>query len=226
MEHLVQLAQLRGDSAEVRRLVARVVAADSGSVLAQTLRWHVALLEGSAALDAYWHRMADLSQSSLKPIVVFIVWTGMGMEDYPRVAAANLLRLQNHRYDNTNYSLTMIAYNHGRPGDVPEGNADPGWTDRWGLHVRVRAAMWWDGDSLAGERAARVLARYADTPPAEGSLRAYYEDVCTMAHARVARGDYAAAEAAAARLGLPGSGVCAGQTPPRSPTIRSSAPRC
>ena len=201
MEHLVQLAQVRGDSAEVRRLAAWVVAADSGSHLAQTMRWHVALLEGPAALDAYWRRMADPSQSSsLMPIVRFITWTGVGMEDYPRVAAADLRRLRDHQFDDSNYALTTFAYNHGRPGDVPEGNADPGWADRWGLRARVRAAMWWDGDSLAGERAARVLARYADTPPAEGSLRAYYEDVCTLAHLRVARGDYAAAEAAAARL--------------------------
>jgi hypothetical protein len=122
------------------------------------------------------------------------------MEDYLRVAAADMRRLRAHEYDYTTYALTTIAYNQGRPGDVPKGSEVTGYAQRQALRFRLRAAMWWDGDSLAGERAARVLARYADTPPAAGSPQAHYEDVCTMAHLRVARGDYAAAEDAADRL--------------------------
>ena len=200
IQHLVELAHLREDTAEVRRLVHRVVAADSGSDLAQMLRWHVALLDGPEALDAHWARVADPSQQEIMPIVLFIVWTGVGVEDYLRVAAADMRRLRAHEYDYTTYALTTIAYNQGRPGDVPKGSEVTGYAQRQALRFRLRAAMWWDGDSLAGEQAARVLARYADTPPASGSPQAHYEDVCTLGHLRVARGDYAAAEAAADRL--------------------------
>ena len=200
VQHLVELARLRGDTAEVRRLVDRVLAADSGSDLAQMLRWHVALLDGPEALDAHWYRISDPSQQSLMPIMLFITWTGVGMEDYLRVAAADLRRLRAHQYDYTTYALTTIAYNQGRPGDVPGGSEVTGYAQRQALRFRVRAAMWWDGDSLAGEQAARVLARYSDTPPAAGSPQAHYEDVCTMAHLRMARGDFASAEAAADRL--------------------------
>ena len=51
---MVEIAQIRGDTASVRRLVALRLSADSTSASGWYLRWHRAVALGDSARRAFW----------------------------------------------------------------------------------------------------------------------------------------------------------------------------
>ena len=194
MDHLVVLAHLRGDTAEVLRLTALVLATDSSSDLAAKMRWHRAEMQGGQARSEAWQRLGQ--SSSIMGIVLFTLWTSVAADEHARAARENRRGFETHDPGYRAFALYFEAFNAGRPGDAPRssdsGNA---------LRRSLLDADSWGGDSTAANDAARKLSRSADGPPIHGKgARMQFWDVCRLGLWRAARGDASAAETAARRL--------------------------
>jgi serine/threonine-protein kinase len=201
MIHLVDLAHLRGDTAEVLRLTALVLLADSSSDVAQAVRWHRAVVEGPTARRDFWKPSGDADQRAVGNIVHFITWTGLAAEDLSRAAAAHRAGLQAHDPGFAANELTAMALNSGRPGDVPRLRNYADYAPREDLRRRLKDWAFWGGDSSVAISAAGELSRVVDAPPLRGAgARLQFMDICAMGMWRVARGDAAAAGTAAERL--------------------------
>jgi len=201
IDHMLQLAQLKGDTAEVRRLVARVLSADSSGDLGSTARWHLAVLEGAAARHEFWERLASQRVGTTRGITMFIVWTGLDAEDYRRAADENIRRLRLSEPDIALLIRRSVAFNAGRPSEAPPIEEVPGYPRREGIRLRIRTALWWDGDTAAAVQAVRELrSSISSTPTDEGIARAQNQDICTVGLWDAAHGDQEAVQAASRRL--------------------------
>ena len=198
--HLVELAHIRADTTEVRRLVALIVRADSASDLAGAARWHRAVLGGAAALNEWWNHAGPVSLHTAKNIGLFIHATGIGAQDMLRVNEATRRLLLAFDPGFRAHALFLIASNAGRPSDLPAKRDDEApFAER--SQREVRAWMWWGLDSAVGSRAARELATLADARPVgDTAVRVQDRVVCTMGNLRAHQGDTALAARAARRL--------------------------
>jgi hypothetical protein len=199
MEHMVQLAHIRGDSAEVRRLVGLVLAADSSSDLARGMRWHLATIQGDSARRAYWDGIGNASSLSMMYIIQFVLATGLGAEDYPR-ASARILRRLPHDIPETAPAISrVIELNNGRPSAA--ATASEAMDRRRRTRLRVFEALSWDGDSAAASEAVRELTRHADgLAESPEEIRTRSQEDCALGQWWMARGDLHASEAASHRL--------------------------
>jgi hypothetical protein len=198
---MVELAHIRGDSGEVRRLAAGVLAHDSSSDLAGLMRWHLAAVNGMAARRAFIARRDEISQYALGYIGVFIDFTGIAGEDQPALAAENDRRRRLRDPGNVGYAALAVALNKGRPGQASLGPLFPSVTARGGLRSRIHEALSWGGDTIAAGSAEHELRRFADAPVVDGpAAEPQFYDVCAVARWRVSRGDFAAAQIASRRL--------------------------
>jgi len=198
---MVNLAHLRGDTAEVLRLAARVLANDSTTTLARTMMWHRALVTSDAARVAFWQANSDASQRTIMWISLFVTWSGIGVVDYPKVTEVDRRRLRAHDPGYSQFAFTAMALILGRPSDVPRDGPGMGSTNRTGPRAQLRNAMWWNADTLIAIEAARRMSDAAAVPPSDGTAaRERVYDACTLGEWRASRGDYAAAAAASRQL--------------------------
>jgi DNA-binding SARP family transcriptional activator len=198
---MVELAHIRGDSGEVRRLAAGVLAHDSSSDLAGLMRWHLAATNGMAARRAFIARRDEISQYALTYIGVFIDFTGIAEEDQPALAAEGARRRRVRDPGNVGYAALAVALNKGRPGQASLGPLFPAVTARGGLRSRIHEALSWGGDTIAAASAERELRRFADASVVDGpAAEPQFYDICAVARWRVSRGDFAAAQIASRRL--------------------------
>ena len=158
MERLIELVHARGDTVEVRRLAARVLAADSGGELARVVRWHVAVLDGDEARRAYWAHFSTASLTTTRSILLFMIWTGIGLEDFDRASAEDMRRALVSRPVRAVTVQRWIALYRGRPSRVPPVGV-PEFGPREDLRIRLRDAVWWNADTTDALAAARELAR-------------------------------------------------------------------
>jgi hypothetical protein len=195
MDHLVVLAHLRGDTAEVLRLAALVLSADSSSDLATKLRWHRAAVQGSVARRAFWNDPGD-ADLPIMGLVLFTLWTPVGADDHTLAARENRRRFERRDLPYRSFALYFEAFNGGRPGDAP-----PPRDVEDGLRRLLAEAASWGGDSTAASEAARQLNQFADGPSTHGKgARARYWDICRLGLWRAASGDVPAGRTAAHRL--------------------------
>jgi TolB-like protein len=201
VEHMIQLAHLRRDTTEVRRLVALLVAADSSSSLARSLGWHQAVLEGGAGkASRRWIEGAD--QRGVMVLSLFITWTGEGVADLPRVFDADRRWLTLYDPGYSELALTAYALSRGRPGDVPAGATRPERRPPAAQRAWLRQALWWDGDTTGAEAVIRALeARSSRVPVTPDEQRDQLLDLCTVGIWHATRGDFAPARDAGRRLG-------------------------
>jgi DNA-binding SARP family transcriptional activator/TolB-like protein len=195
MDHLVVLAHLRADTAEVLRLTALVLAKDSSSDLAVKLRWHRAVVQGGQARTDAWSRLGQ-SARPIMGVVLFTLWASVAADDHARAVRELQRTLQSRDPGLRTFALRFEAFNSGRPGDAPRssdaGNA---------LRRSLLDADSWGGDSTAANEAARTLSRSADGSPLQGNgARMQYWDICRLGLWRAARGNAPAAEIAARQL--------------------------
>jgi hypothetical protein len=201
VRHMVELAQVRGDTAAVRRWASRVLAVDSVSELSDVLRWHRAVIDGESARVAFWNGGGNEGRKGVGRIELFILWTGIGVEDYPRALAARERQTRTFNLRGSTYARMQVPLNRGRPSDVVRRTESPVRGPRAGIRDQVHNALYWGGDTTVGGSAARELARYADVPVGDASnARAQYFDVCTVGQWRAAHGDLRAANEAIKRL--------------------------
>ncbi len=195
MDHLVVLAHVRGDTAEVLRLTSLVLATDSTSDLARKLSWHRAAVRGVPSRQAFWERPGG-GPKVVMGIVLFTLWTSVAADDHPRAALENRRRYEVHDPGFRTFARYFEAFNEGRPGDAPSPNDVED-----GLPRALEVAAWWGGDTTAANQEAHQLSRLADGPVIPGGLaRTHYVDICRLGLWRAGRGDVAAGEVAAQRL--------------------------
>jgi hypothetical protein len=200
LTHMVEIAQAKGDTASVRRLVALGLRADSTSSQGWYLRWHRAVALGDSVRGAFWADSQRIDYETFANIVGFTVWTGLASEDYLR--AANLM-IQKWGVTDPNraaLSRAMVAFNSGRPREAALVLDE---IDHWMSSPagRIGEALYWGGDTAAAVEAAQRLApSAAGTAVRDDAGLQRLVNLCSVATWRLARGDYRYAEAAIPRL--------------------------
>jgi hypothetical protein len=188
LSHMVEFAQMRGDTGEVRRLVAIGLAADSTTEQAGYLQWHRAVMEGDTARRAFWLRR-DINPGAYGWIAPFSDWTGIGDQDWERA------RIADSRYQDDPYNTSMVerwaALNGGRPRAALRSVDRPGEPAELGLQRRILDALEWDGDTTAALHAARRLrpAAYGPMPSGDREAGAWLGVLCTVAQWDLAMGE-------------------------------------
>jgi tetratricopeptide (TPR) repeat protein len=194
--HMVEIAQMKGDTASVRRLVAQGLAADSASPQSWYLRWHRAVALGDLARRTFWADSQRIDPGAFGLISSFALWTGAASQDYVRATNLDIRHFEATNPSVDNYGRFWAAMNGGRPRAALDsvGGLD-------GPSQRIRNALYWGGDTTAALRAARQLAPYASPVSFSGEEGKHrLENLIALAEWRVARGDYGYAQVAAMRL--------------------------
>jgi DNA-binding SARP family transcriptional activator len=194
---MVELAQLRHDSAMVRALAARVLARDSTSDLARALRWHVAVVTSDSARRAYWDGLTDLDVRPARDVGLFLVWSGIGIEEYPQYVAVQRRLMATHDPGSRPIAFADYAYNGGRPGEAPDAEIAARRASHLVLQQRLVAGLYWDGDTGVARAAARELSR--STRAAAGT-RDPQRAACALGQWWAAEGDWGAVDRTVATL--------------------------
>ncbi len=187
MEHLVLLAARAGDTVETRRVGELYLALDSLSEGASGVRWRMAVALGRhEELGELVRSPERMSPPSAYQVTMISQLDGldMGVADVfasMSVAQASDVPLQRAA------AMTAhdLALNRGRPDEalaysaqLAEVEASP----RQHLRERVRAALYWDGDPVAGDRAVRELLPSLTAPLPENRPERYARlaDICIV----------------------------------------------
>jgi eukaryotic-like serine/threonine-protein kinase len=200
LTHMVEIAQVQGDTASVRRRVALRLSADSTSRQGWYLRWHRALASDDAARRAFWADSAKVDPGAWGLIDAFMNWTGVGTQDLPRVANMDTRVVEAGHPGDVSSAHALALLNGGRPR---EARRLLGTDDRsaGSLIDRIYSALYWEGDTTAATDAARRLAR-GETGVTRGSWsgRQYVRTTCALGEWHASRADYGYAEAAIRKL--------------------------
>jgi tRNA A-37 threonylcarbamoyl transferase component Bud32/TolB-like protein len=181
--HMVELAQLNGDTASIRRMV-EANHAPAKSALARYLKWHLAVASGPAARDSFFARPGAAAEL-VDLIAPFTQWTGLAVSDAERA-----IRLDGRHGPDAAEMLALIgagvARNGGRPVQASrlEGND----LSPEALRSRVRIGLFWEGDSTRTAEAVRLLEAMPLPPRGENWVQGY-QNLCALAEWRAVRGD-------------------------------------
>jgi tetratricopeptide (TPR) repeat protein len=205
--HLVELALLDDDTAAVRRLGALYLARDKSGELLGFYRWRIA--EGQhddRALTALRAQYRQMALPSLWRIMNYAVLDGRGLEDGDSAAVAiRAIAGRGSDWQRSKTYLHAFEINRGRPVAALADTArqdEAEYGPHTALYQRVLDALYGDGDSASGERAAQELARTALGPlPGAGDARAAAQiDLCVLTLWRLNRGELGDAAQAIRRL--------------------------
>lgn len=200
MLHMIDLAQLRHDTAAVLRLTGSVLAVDSTGYLGRIAMWHRALVTSDSARKAFWDGIGSADQKTTMFVILFMHATGIGNIDKDKAIAADQARLRSHNPGYAAYAFSIEALNAGRPDDIVVERP----TDSHAVHgfhrVRIQRALSWDGDTSEALESVRRLGRSLDDPVSGEAARQQLLDVCIVGEWQASRGDYPAVAKAIARL--------------------------
>ena len=205
LEHLIEIAVIRDDTATIRRLSPWYFQIDSAGDLADFMRWRVAgALRDTAALAALRARMPDMNENSLIRILGTAILDGIHLDD--AMAAGRALERSQSRAD----QQVGIAYGWidvlGNLGRFREAAPHYETLKRLGANGGFAAPVWdalfGDGDTtLALARIQEALPRVQKAVETDPERRAsQYELTCAVAAWLGARGDTAQALSLLARL--------------------------
>jgi TolB-like protein len=198
--HMVEIAQMEGDTASVRRLVALRLGTDSTGANEWYLRWHRAFALGESARRAFWADSQRVAPTAWGRICQFVTWTGIGIADLRRVTDQDIRHVETGHPGEMSSPHALALLNGGRPTDA-----------RRILHIddsspedltgRINDALYWGGDTAAAADAARKLAPLAAAVARPGhELRPDIHALCAVSAWHAAHGDYGYVEAANRRL--------------------------
>jgi serine/threonine-protein kinase len=196
--HMVELAQIAGDTAEVRRLVALGLAVNATD---RYLQWHLAVSLGDSARRAFWSR-PDLPDGVFSNITIFTSWTGIAASDGARARTEDVRRWRRKNPDFARFVQHGVAMNAGRPKEayLPVDERDAP-SSRRVLQLQIEDALYWGGDTSAAVEAVRRLRPFAEAGPMRGDeAREQYHALCVVAQWRLARGETQGADQAIRRL--------------------------
>ncbi len=195
--HMVELAQIAGDTAEVRRLVALGLAVDSTD---RYLQWHLAVSLGDSARRAFWAR-PDLPDGVFSIIGMFTSWTGIAASDGARARTEEFRRLRRKNPDVAGFVGRGTALNAGRPKEAYRHLDERHAPSRQVLRLQVLDALYWGGDTSAAIEAVRRLRPFAEAGAMRGDeAREQYHALCVVAQWRLARGETQGSDMAIRRL--------------------------
>jgi serine/threonine-protein kinase len=204
--HLVEIALLDGDTAQVRRLGNVYLARDTSGELREFYRWRIAEgLHDDAALAALRAEYGRVRLESLWRIMNHAALDGRRMEDADSAAAAIQARAgRSADWQRSKTYLHAFLVNRGRPRAALADTAadeDAEYGPHAALYERVLDGLYGDGDSADAGAAARALARLAERRPAGPADRAVAgTDLCVVTLWRLDRGETAGAAEAVRRL--------------------------
>jgi hypothetical protein len=215
LRHLVEIAQGRGDTAAVRRLVARGLAGDSTTKEGWYLRWQRAVALGDSSRRAFWTKEPAVDPGAFGLMFEFIEWSGIATKDYVRTAELDTRQWEASGPAGGLFERGMVALDGGRPresarllseiedaGTPGTGGRPMGWRlGEGGDPGIVGLALYWGADTARAATAARRLAPLARGVSLTGDeARNQLEARCVVATWRAAHGDYNYATAAVRRL--------------------------
>lgn len=204
LSHLVILAALRGDTADLQRLGTLYLEQDSTSAVAFYMRWRMATAVKNEALLRRARAGLDSTSADAALRVFSYLWDepGRDLRDADRALAA-YRRVMTTPEQLANYfeARGVVALNRGQPGEAERALDSLAMVPRLGSVraniLRVAAALYWDGDSTAAAAAAGQLERSSQ----DGAL-------CWVQQWRLAHGLRTGVARAIARL-KGGDALCA-----------------
>ena len=215
LRHSVELAQMHGDTALVRRFVALGLVADFTGKEGWYLRWQRAVALGDAARRKFWADEAAVDPESFGRMFEFIESSGIALGDYVRTAELDARHWEAAGPSGSLFQRGMVALDGGQPRESArllaeiENAGTPGTGERpmgWRLGEGgdagvVGLALYWGGDSLRGAAAVRRLEPLARGQSLQGDeARNRLEALCVAATWRAAHGDWPYATSAIRRL--------------------------
>jgi TolB-like protein len=200
LTHMVDLAQIAGDTAEVMRLVALGMAADTSGEQAHYLAWHRAVAGGDSARRAFWSS-SRAPRGLAGRVVSFTQFTGIAAEDAVRALDEDARNATGDLAAFTRILRRGVALSAGRPAEArslhgasPNPGADV-------LRARIGEALYWEGDSTLAVDAVRRLAPLAAGRPGQPEeQREQARNLCAITEWRLMRGEVEGATEAVERL--------------------------
>jgi hypothetical protein len=187
LTHMVDLAQRAGDTAEVLRLTALGLEADTAGGQAHYLQWHQALARGDSARRAFWAnqtRPRDLPGR----VFTFTQGTGIAVEDAARAIAEDMARATGEYASFLRKLRAGLALDGGRPEEANRDLAVN--SSRFALRERVLIALYWQGDTAGIADIARRMATPRKVPAADvGERQEQYHDLCVGFQWRLSQGE-------------------------------------
>ena len=221
LEHRVPLAVRLRDTAVVRRLGARYLAAYPAAASSHYLRWSIAAALGdSIALAGMRRRFRDYSGGALYQIVTSAQQLVVRLDDadaaiavlQERVAAPGGPPLNANAFD-TDIVRRFYLLNRGHAraaASLPEGKTleqcGSDCLERSYLPIiqgraAVYDALYWDGDSAAAARSVRRIAVRLASPGQSADARGdSYSDLCALEHWKLAHLDTSTIRRSLAKL--------------------------
>ena len=169
LDHLVEIAVLTGDTAEVRRLGDLYLARHPDAELTDFVRWRMTVvLGGDSARARLRTRFDQMNVRTLIRILCFAQLSGIGLEDMEAASAVLRREVRARMADpqGAPWALADLAFNQGRPSearDLLEANREFGPTHQV-LWVDVFYALFGVGDSTLAVNAARRLVPVTSGP--------------------------------------------------------------
>jgi eukaryotic-like serine/threonine-protein kinase len=228
LDHLVEIAVLTGDTAEVRRLGDLYLTKYPEAELSDFVRWRMTVVLGcDSAPGEVRSRFDRMNVRSLARIVAFAQLSGIGEEDVEpaSVALRRKAAMRTADPEGAHWLLASLALNQGRPSEARDA------VEAIGEFGAAHEVLWQHalngflggGDSTAAENSVQRLLPAIDGPvPASLAGRAeMYTDLCVLGLWHSHRREWEIAQRALARLGefrvhedvvpaWPPSSVCAG----------------
>ena len=198
--HMVEIAQMQGDTASVRRLAALQLDFDSTSVFGWYIRWHRAVSLGDSAQRVFWAESQNVEPHAWDFITHFMAWTGITIQDLPRAKTVQTRALELTSPGQVSGSYTLGLLNGGRPREARRFlHLDDGSVED--LSERIFDALYWEGDATTAADAVHRLAPFAAISAKSsrgGRLRS--KAICALGAWHAARGHYRYVENAIRKL--------------------------
>jgi tetratricopeptide (TPR) repeat protein len=212
LDHLVEIAVLAGDTADVRRLGSNYLTRHPEAELTDFVRWRMAVVLATDSARAQLRSRFDrMNVRSLTRIVAFAEMSGIGLEDVEPASAAlrQKARVRTSDPEGAHWVLADLALNQGRPSEAHEA-VEAIWEFEAPRHdalwTHILNALLQEGDSAAAVNAVRLLraatARPAEPNPADRAQRSV--DLCVLGLWYAERTEWSGADRARARLLEPG----------------------
>jgi DNA-binding SARP family transcriptional activator/tetratricopeptide (TPR) repeat protein len=199
--HLVELAQIRGDTSRVRLLVKQVLESNGTGDLVPVFQWHLALVDGDSARGAFWRQMAARGGKISKKVLTFIQSSGVGAADWDSATLMHLRQLRLQDPQTASMVSRWYSRNRGHPAEDPNRPHVPGQPIPEGLRYVILNALFWDGDERLAEAAVPALERAIEGPEPQGSAAwSQIADICAVGFWQAAHRDPTWAGRAAQRL--------------------------
>ncbi len=197
---MVEIAQMRHDTASVLRLARLGLSADSTGERAWYLRWHQALALGDSAQRAFWADSDRIDPKAFGRISGFITTSGAGSQDWLRATRLDTRNEENGRPGVIAESHATALLNGGRPHEARRILQLPDDTT-WGVVGRVMGALYWEQDTTGTGATVRRLALNSHGPIRPGPRgMAQLRALCTVATWRGAHADFEGVETTIERL--------------------------